>query len=208
MEWRRSIRESRAKNERLLKACENQSAMVALIERSLVQGKVIERCARVRIHVSGDFFSAEYFRAWCQIAAAHPDKVFYAYTKSLKIWAENREWVPSNFRLIASKGGNWDHLIAEYGLRYAEVVFSRAHAEALGLPIEEAEDELAYGYDSNFALLLHGQQEAGTPSAKALSALKADGWTGYGKGHGTKAYGHTVGRVNPINGRIELPLAS
>jgi len=66
-------------------------------------------------------------------------------------------------------------------------VFSRGQAEALGLRIEEAEDELAYGSDESFALLLHGQQEAGTESAKALSALKADGWHGYGKGHGVRA---------------------
>ena len=187
MEWRASIRESRAKNERLLKGCDGTAGMVALLERSLEHKGIIEKCVRVRIHVSGDFFSAEYFRAWCLVARFHPLVTFYAYTKSLKIWVANREYVPVNFRLIASKGGNWDHLISEHGLRYAEVVFSRGQAEALGLRIEEAEDELAYGSDESFALLLHGQQEAGTESVKALSALKADGWHGYGKGHGVRA---------------------
>ena len=187
MEWRSSVRESRARNERLLKGCDGTPEMVALIEASLLNKGIISKAARVRVHVSGDFFSAEYFRAWCQVAVNHPDKVFYAYTKSLKIWVENRELVPPNFKLVASKGGVWDGLIQTHGLRYAEVVFSRAQAEALGLAIEEAQDELAYGSDSSFALLLHGQQEAGTESAKALSALKADGWTGYGKHHGVKA---------------------
>ena len=187
MEWRASIRNSRARNERLLKGCDGAGEMAALIERSLCHKGLIEKCARVRIHVSGDFFSGEYFRAWCLVARFHPLVTFYAYTKSLKTWVANREHVPANFRLIASKGGNWDHLISEHGLRYAEVVFSRGQAARLGLAIEEAEDELAYGSDRSFALLLHGQQETGTESAKALSALKALGWTGYGKSHGAKA---------------------
>lgn len=187
MEWRASIRNSRARNERLLKGCDGAGEMAALIERSLCHKGLIEKCARVRIHVSGDFFSGEYFRAWCLVARFHPLVTFYAYTKSLKIWVANKESVPANFKLIASKGGAWDSLISEHNLRYAEVVFSREQAEALGLVIEEAEDELAYGSDGSFALLLHGTQEAGTESAKALSALKADGWTGYGKTHGAKA---------------------
>src|SRR5215475_9524310 len=190
MEWRKSIRESRARNERLLKACEGTLGMVALIEASLVGKGILAKCARIRIHVSGDFYSAEYFRAWCEVASAHPDKVFYAYTKSLKIWVENAHFVPLNFKLVASKGGNWDSLIALHSLRYAEVVFSRGQAEALGLEIEQAEDELAYSSERSFALLLHGQQEAGTESAKALSALKADGWTGYGKGHLGRVVNH------------------
>jgi hypothetical protein len=36
----------------------------------------------VRIHVSGDFYSAEYVRKWAEIARKCPGTVFYAYTRS------------------------------------------------------------------------------------------------------------------------------
>jgi hypothetical protein len=41
----------------------------------------------VRIHVSGDFDSVEYIRAWHNIIVNHPDKHFYAYTRS---WRDER----------------------------------------------------------------------------------------------------------------------
>src|SRR5262249_54635561 len=36
----------------------------------------------VRIHVAGDFFSADYVRAWAAVARACPQTRFYAYTRS------------------------------------------------------------------------------------------------------------------------------
>src|ERR1017187_7245544 len=39
----------------------------------------------VRIHVSGDFYSAGYVRKWAAIAAACPDTHFYAYTRSWRV---------------------------------------------------------------------------------------------------------------------------
>jgi hypothetical protein len=41
----------------------------------------------LRIHASGDFFSAKYVRAWIRISDYFPDVVFYAYTRS---WARAR----------------------------------------------------------------------------------------------------------------------
>ena len=134
----------------------------------------------VRVHVSGDFFNASYFRAWMSVAAQRPNSVFYAYTKSIKTWIENRDLVPANFKLNASKGGVWDHLIAQHNLKYAEVVFSPEQAERLGLAIDH-DDHLAFTEDKPFALLLHGTQPKGSIAAKALSALKARGFKGYGK---------------------------
>ncbi len=52
---------------------------------------------KIRIHESGDFYSAEYFRKWCEIARAFPDFKFYAYTKSLDFVIENKELIPDNF---------------------------------------------------------------------------------------------------------------
>lgn len=39
----------------------------------------------VRIHVSGDFFSAAYVRAWIKICSAFPDTQFWAYTRSWRV---------------------------------------------------------------------------------------------------------------------------
>jgi hypothetical protein len=44
-----------------------------------------------RIHVSGDFYHADYVRKWIEICAARTDVVFYAYTRSWRvkdIWSQ------------------------------------------------------------------------------------------------------------------------
>lgn len=53
-----------------------------------------------RVHVGGDFFSREYFKAWVLIAKQCPDTSFFAFTKQ---W-DNVKGVAllDNFRLIAS----------------------------------------------------------------------------------------------------------
>jgi hypothetical protein len=134
----------------------------------------------VRIHVSGDFFSQAYFDAWLEVARRNPETLFYAYTKSLKFWVERMNEIPKNLKLNASRGGLLDALIDKVRLKSAEVVFSEADAENRGLEIDH-NDSLAYGQDKSFALLIHGTQPAGSLAAKALSALRKLGKTGYGK---------------------------
>jgi Gene product 88 len=176
MEARRgSIRKSRWNNFELLRACETQGKM-----ETLILGSLSADIGLVRVHVSGDFYSEMYFRAWMNVAVQRPQTVFYAYTKSLALWVANKDLIPSNFRLNASKGGRWDHLIKEHNLKYAEVVFSVEQAEGLGLEIDH-DDDHAFTQDRSFALLLHSTQPAGSIAAKALSALKAQGITGYSK---------------------------
>jgi hypothetical protein len=41
--------------------------------------------SRVRVHVSGDFYSAEYVRAWIAIAKRSPRTLFFCYTRSWRI---------------------------------------------------------------------------------------------------------------------------
>ena len=53
-------------------------------------------CLAVRVHASGDFFSAAYESAWEQVFAACPRVRFWAYTRSHRVpdvWAVMREWV-------------------------------------------------------------------------------------------------------------------
>ena len=129
-----------------------------------------------RIHVAGDFFNEKYFLAWLTIAKMFPQKLIYAYTKSLKYWVNNRELVDSlpNFILTASYGGRDDAMIAEHSLRASKVVFSESEAENLGLTIDHddshaADPELK---NNDFALLIHGTQPKGSEASEALQLLR------------------------------------
>ena len=130
-----------------------------------------------RIHVAGDFFNSDYFSAWIAIASENPDRLFYAYTKSLKYWVAMEEWIPHNLVLTASYGGRNDELIATKGLRSAIVVFSEKEAERLGAEIDHDDSHAARHSlrDQSFALLLHGTQPKGTEAATALKELKGKG---------------------------------
>ena len=135
----------------------------------------------VRIHVAGDFFNENYFKAWIKTAKAKPDVLFYAYTKSLKYWIKNMKHVPSNLILTASYGGRDDHLIEEHNLRYVKVVNSVYAARKLKLPIDKS-DECAVNpkkRNKSFALLIHGIQPKGSRAGKAVYKLNGKG--SYGK---------------------------
>ena len=130
----------------------------------------------LRFHVGGDFFNHDYFFAALSLAMMNKDKLFYAYTKSLRYWVKYRELTDhiDNFILTASRGGRDDHLINEHNLRESVVVFSEAEAEAKGLEIDHNDSHAAvpdWEYD-DFALLIHGTQPKGSEAANALKLLK------------------------------------
>jgi hypothetical protein len=157
-------------NLELLKG-QNESQMTDLIQASLPAGVTV-----IRIHVGGDFFSEAYFRAWINVACNNPDVKFYAYTKSLPFWiaALERNLIPENFRLTASEGGKWDHLIAQHSLKTSKVVFSIEEAAALGLDIDH-DDSHAYNGTESFALLIHGTQAAGSRASSSVRSLNGIG---------------------------------
>jgi len=76
--------------------------------------------------------------------------------------------------MTASRGGRLDHLIDQYNLREAKVVFSEAEAEALGYDIDHDDSHAARPSlaDQSFALLIHGQQPAGSDASAAIKELK------------------------------------
>lgn len=130
-----------------------------------------------RIHVAGDFFNAAYFKAWVVVAELFPDRLFYAYTKSLPYWVDMLGDIPDNLILTASRGGRRDDLISEHNLRSVKVVFSEAEAELLGLDIDHDDShasrpDLAF---QDFALLIHGIQPAGSEAGKAVRELNGLG---------------------------------
>jgi len=127
-----------------------------------------------RIHVAGDFFSQDYFDVWLAIALAYPDRLFYAYTKSLTYWLKRRDQIPANFVLTASYGGRLDSKIESEGLRSAKVVFSEQEAIDLGLEIDHDDSHAANPStkDKDFALLIHGVQPKGSDASEAIKELK------------------------------------
>ena len=129
-----------------------------------------------RIHVGGDFFSLKYMMAWIRVAEWNPDRLFYAYTKSLQYWLACLDSIPDNFVLTASRGGRQDHLIDEHNLREAKVVFSEQEAIDLGYEIDHDDSHAARPdlRNQSFALLIHGTQPKGSDASAAIKQLKAD----------------------------------
>src|SRR5262249_26870547 len=114
-EMRPSLRRSRWHNADALRACKTKDEMVQLILDSLSPF-----AGYVRIHVSGDFYSQDYFDAWLEIARCRPNTLCYAYTKALPFWLRRKDEIPENLVLTASYGGTHDHLIEAHGLRFAK----------------------------------------------------------------------------------------
>jgi|TARA_R110001583_G_scaffold67107_2_gene192260 hypothetical protein len=133
----------------------------------------------IRIHVAGDFFNADYMRAWYNVASMNPSILFYGYTKSLAYWQFHINEYPEldNLVLTASYGGTQDELISEYNLRSTKVVFSEFEAYKLGLEIDSDDSHAARPdlRNQDFALLIHGVQPKGSEAAKALVELKGKG---------------------------------
>ena len=128
----------------------------------------------VRIHVAGDFFNEEYFKAWMMVATLCPDRLFYAYTKSLKYWIDNQDLIPDNLIITASRGGRLDHLIDEHNLREADDLYSELSAQIKKLIIDHDDSHAARPSlkNNSFALLIHGTQPKGTEAANALQNLR------------------------------------
>jgi len=164
----------------LLKEARTVKTMANLIDVSLPN-----TCwYKARVHsVGGDFYNLSYFKAWCEVARRHPDKIFYAYSKAAPI-VTREDLKPSNFKIAGSEGGTHDEIFEQ--LEYhpmVRVVFSYEEAEERGLEIDHDD---SHAIDINrkkkdFALLLHGPQTAGSDASKALQELNKQGWHGYGK---------------------------
>ena len=150
-------RKQREYNFELLKACNNDRQELM----NLISASIPIEAHIIRIHVGGDFYSQNYFDAWLNVAMLHPQKRFYAYTKSLPFWVHRLDSINignfPNMELIASRGGTKDKLINVYGLREAIQVDTEKEAMDKGLEIDYTDYLACYGKES-FALLIHGVQ--------------------------------------------------
>ena len=112
--------------------------------------EIPKKAEAVRIHMSGDFYSQDYFDMWLDICNENPKIEFWAYTKSLKYWVKRINEIPDNLILTASKGGRNDNLIDEYNLKNVEII--KTKEDAKGKPIDTCDDQARIP-NVNFCLL-------------------------------------------------------
>jgi hypothetical protein len=168
----RNVREARWNNYTTLRGCGGKKEMGQLIVSQLRQN-IKTHTTKVRVHVSGDFFSKDYFLAWMYAAEVYNHLTFYAYTKSIHILAKCQTDIPLNFKIVSSRGGKFDHVIDQLQWVSAKVVLHPEEAETLGLTIDH-DDSLAVSAQEDFALLLHGTQPANSEASRALITMKKE----------------------------------
>lgn len=110
----------------------------------------------LRFHVAGDLFKKDQFLAYCNLAKENSKTKFYGYTKNLKVWTENKDSMPNNFRIVASRGGRLDHMITEYNLSESVVIDNEKEAKKIGYPIDYDDSHALRGVSS--CLVIHGVQ--------------------------------------------------
>lgn len=170
-----NLRRWRWENFEMLKQAATSERMAELIMKSLAQ---VRGSHYVRIHGSGDFYNQAYFDAWMMVAGQLPRLQFYAYTKSLGFWTKRiinpEPGIPRNVALTASMGGKYDDLVERFDLPKATVVDHPDVAAALQIPIDHDDSNARIG-TKHFALLLHGQQPAGSAASAALKRMRTEG---------------------------------
>lgn len=123
---------------------------------------------RIRIHGSGDFFNQNYFDAWLEVCRQNPEVLFWAFTKSVRLWVNRKDEIPENLIMQASRGGREDHLIEKYALKSATVFKTVEEALISGLPID-VDDHYACSNKGSFALVDNfGPDKGGREYVKTL----------------------------------------
>jgi hypothetical protein len=106
----------------------------------------------IRVHASGDFYSAGYLLQWATIAQLYPEVSFYAYTKSIAIvkHLQKQGWAaPVNLILIYSLGGKLDRLIDVNKDRHSRIFATEEVALAAGYTLASEDDSQAWSSSNN-----------------------------------------------------------
>lgn len=166
-----NVYNSRKHNFDLIKSCKNYTEIIQLLAESMPKDLGI-----CRWHVAGDFFRPDYLYAAVSFASLHPDRLFYAYTKSLPYWIQFKSIIDKvpNFVLTASYGGRTDDLIAKHGLRSVKVIFHPSEANGLEIDHDDSHAANPLKRNKDFALLIHGQNPKGSEASKAVQRLRKE----------------------------------
>jgi Gene product 88 len=121
----------------------------------------------VRVHDSGDFYNQEYLDKWLDVARLVPDKVFYAYTKSVGLdFSRN----PDNFRIVQSVGGMMDERI-DYSRPHARIFSSHDDRIAAGYVDGNVNDIPAIEGVIRIGLVYHGVRKLTPAQEKYFSVI-------------------------------------
>ena len=125
-----------------------QTRYLGLAERDDWNERMTERLAKVpkdrpfRIHVTGDFHSPEYVKKWTELIKAHPDRQFYAYTKSVSMAGMSELEKLPNMTVRYSYGGIEDEKI-DPKKPHCKVFDSKKELEDAGYTECEKDDRIA-----------------------------------------------------------------
>lgn len=120
----------------------------------------------IRIHDAGDFYNQQYYDRWCDIADALPDRIFYAYTKSLHL--DLYMLRPDNLRIIQSLGGKHDSLV-DMTRPHARIFSSDDARIAAGYVDGNVNDIPAIEGVNKIGLTYHGVKKLTLPQVKFFS---------------------------------------
>jgi Gene product 88 len=118
----------------------------------------------IRIHDSGDFYNQTYLDKWSAIAAALPNRIFYAYTKAHHLSFAN---VPANLRIVRSLGGRWDKLV-NLEESHSRIFATHEAREQAGYVDGNVNDIPAIEGETRIGLVYHG--------TKKLTPAQASYW--------------------------------
>lgn len=116
----------------------------------------------VRIHDSGDFYSFQYYRKWCDIANALPHITFYAYTKTVNMDIFTDK--PHNLRITQSLGGKHDNLV-NLNKPHSRIFSTEEDRIRAGYEDGNRNDVLAIEGEIKQGLVFHGNKKL-TPAQK------------------------------------------
>ncbi len=126
-----------------------------LFKSKLIESIKRRKATHVRIHDSGDFYNHTYIRDWFEIINTFPDVVFYAYTKSKKLFNPIKGLIPKNLILIYSLGSKNDNLIDMDFDRHAKIFQSEEQLIKEGYINASENDLLAITDNKKVGLLIH-----------------------------------------------------
>jgi len=146
------------KHQSNLDLTKNKNLFIKSINDDLVKAQKKVNKVVVRIHDSGDLYSADYLNSWFVIASMNPNIQFYTYTKMISMVEKHKSNKPTNLTVIYSMGGTEDHLINTLQHKHSKVFPTVEDLEAAGYKYVNDDDLLIFK-TNKVGLVYHGQKK-------------------------------------------------
>ena len=110
----------------------------------------------VRVHDSGDYYSAAYLKKWITVAIHNPDVKFYSYTNMVDLVLKTS--LPDNYDIIFSDSGKQKHLINKRVHRHTRIFSTHEGMTSAGYVDASTVDLLAtkwFSKNKKVGLIFH-----------------------------------------------------